>query len=184
MQDPTVTNWRTTNLAFVDLELSGLNPHVHEILEIGLILVVRQPELGVIEEWESKVKPEHIETADPDSLKVNGYNGEEWKDALSLDEALNVFLPKVGGAILVGQNVAWDWWFLKEALLQRNMPTPFVRQLLDIHSIAYAKLKDSPLAEFHLGQIGEFLGILQAERHRALADARRAFEVYKKLLST
>lgn len=183
MQDPTATNWRTTNLAFVDLELTGLNPHVHEILEIGLIRV-KQPKLDVIEEWETKVKPEHIETADPDSLKVNGYTDEEWKDAPTLDEALKIFLPKVEGAILVGQNVAWDWWFLKEALLARNIPTPFVRQLLDIHSIAYAKLKNAPIEEFHLGQIADYLGISQPERHRALADARRAYEVYKKLLST
>ena len=51
------------NLAFIDIETTGLNLLKHEIIEIGCVLTT--PELKVIEEFELKIKPEHIENADP-----------------------------------------------------------------------------------------------------------------------
>ena len=51
------------NLAFIDIETTGLNLIEHEIIEIGC--VVTAPNLKVIEEFKLKIKPERIEDAEP-----------------------------------------------------------------------------------------------------------------------
>lgn len=54
-------------LAFTDVETTGLDPHIHEIIEIGLVLVEHK-DLTVVEELNLKIKPEHIETATAEAL--------------------------------------------------------------------------------------------------------------------
>ena len=67
------------NFAFIDIETTGLNLLAHEIIEIGCVLAT--PKLKVIEEFELKIKPKHIENSDPVALKVNHYNEKDWEDA-------------------------------------------------------------------------------------------------------
>jgi oligoribonuclease (3'-5' exoribonuclease) len=50
------------NLAFIDIETTGLNLINNEIIEIGCVITT--PKLEIIEEFEIKIKPEHIENAD------------------------------------------------------------------------------------------------------------------------
>ena len=44
----------------------------HEIIEIGCVITT--PRLEIIEKFELKIKPKHIEDADPIALKINHYN--------------------------------------------------------------------------------------------------------------
>ena len=82
------------NLAFIDIETTGLSPLKHEIIEIGCVLV--SPDLKVLEEFELKIKPENIEAADPLSLKINHYNERDWQKALTLGKAMKFFSKKSG----------------------------------------------------------------------------------------
>ncbi|MCR4306655.1 MAG: exonuclease domain-containing protein, partial [Candidatus Yonathbacteria bacterium] len=91
------------NLAFIDLETTGLELKKHEIIEIGCIVARQIPRessetggayLEIIEEFEIKVKPEHIETADPVGLEINGYREDDWKDAVTLPEAMRIVAEK------------------------------------------------------------------------------------------
>ena len=54
---------RKHNLAFIDIETTGLNLLKHEIIEIGCVLTT--PDLKVIEDFELKIKPENIEECQP-----------------------------------------------------------------------------------------------------------------------
>ncbi len=72
---------RKHNLAFVDIETTGLNLIEHEIIEIGCI--VTDASLNIIKEFELKIKPKHIKTSDPIALKINHYDLEDWKGAVS-----------------------------------------------------------------------------------------------------
>ena len=83
---------KTHNLAFIDIETTGLNFLKHEIIEIGC--VVTTPNLEIIEEFELKIKPENIENADPVALKVNHYNSSDWEGAMSLEKAINILCKK------------------------------------------------------------------------------------------
>ena len=73
---------RKHNLAFIDIETTGLDVIDHEIIEIGCVLTT--PNLKVIEEFELKIKPEHLEIADPTAMKINHYKEELWIDAIGL----------------------------------------------------------------------------------------------------
>ena len=69
---------KTAPISFIDLEMTGLEGTRHEIVEIGL-LKVSQPDLEIIESWDVKVKPQNIAVADPEALKICGYDEEKWK---------------------------------------------------------------------------------------------------------
>src|SRR3989344_2899849 len=172
---------RKHNLAFIDIETTGLNLLKHEIIEIGGVSTT--PELNVLEEFELKIKPEKIETADRTALKINHYTPERWVSALSFSEAMQVFSEKVQNAIMVGHNVAFDAGFLEAAWSRANITNTLHYHKLDTISIAWAKLHREPdLEHFSLRELCLRFGIENKEAHTALSDARATYELYKKLM--
>ncbi len=169
------------NLAFIDIETTGLNVLVHEIVEIGCVLTTSQYE--VIEEFDLKIKPERIEDAEPVSLKISGYNEKEWQGAHTLSEAMKIFSAKTKDFIMVGQNVAFDSGFLEHAFAKTKISNSMHYHKLDTISIAWAKLHREPdLEHFSLREMCLRFGIKNDSPHRALSDARATFELYKKLM--
>ena len=170
------------NLAFIDIEATGLDVIKHEIIEIGCVLTT--PDLKIIEEFELKIKPEYIENADPVSLKISHYNKENWKDAYSLEKAMKILSKKTKDCIMVGQNVAFDSGFLEHAYSQTSIVNSMHYHKLDTISIAWAKLhKDPNLEHFSLREMCVRFGIKNEHAHTALSDARATYELYKKLMS-
>ena len=172
---------RRHNFAFIDIETTGLNVLENEIIEIGCVLTT--PQLEVIEEFELKIKPEHIENADPISLKISHYDPKNWELAHTLSEAMEILSTKVKDHIMVGQNIAFDSGFLEYAFLKTQKSNPMHYHKLDTISIAWAKLfKNSDLKHFSLREMCLRFGIKNENAHTALADARATFELYKKLM--
>ena len=136
---------RKHNFAFIDIETTGLNLLQHEIIEIGCVLTT--PELEVIEEFELKIKPEHIENADPVALKVNHYDPAKWKKAYTLEKAMKIFSEKVKNCIMVGHNVAFDAGFLEYAFNKTDLQNTMHYHKLDTVSIAWAKMHKNPKLE-------------------------------------
>jgi len=172
---------RKYNLAFIDIETTGLNVVKHEIIEIGCVLTT--PELQVIEEFEIKIKPERPEDADPVALKINQYDPNSWQKALKLKDGMNVLAKKVKGCIMVGHNVAFDSGFLEHAFQETGVSSDMHIHKLDTVSIAWAKLHLSPdLEHFSLRELCLRFGIKNERSHTALSDARATYELYKKLM--
>lgn len=168
-------------ITLFDLELTGLDPVQHEIIEIGAY-ILEQPTLAVRETFEAKVKPEHVETADPESLKIAGYNEEQWQNARPLKEVLAEFAEKGRGTILCGQNVAFDFAFLRKALAEQNVPFRFHHHVLDVMSMAFLKWYNHETIErFGLTEMTTVLGVDRGQAHRALEDVKATYEVLKKL---
>lgn len=179
------------NLAFVDLETTGTNPEKHEIIEIGCIVVEqvprvgRGPELKKIDELDIKVQPEHMERAEPAALRVNGYNEADWLFATDLKTALETLAHKTRGCIIVGQNIAFDWAFLEKGFEKTGILHQFHDyHMLDLVSLAYAKLYDDPNynQKFGLRFLCERFGVKNEKAHSAMSDIQATLEVYKKLL--
>jgi len=172
-------------LAFVDLETTGLNPHKHEIIEIGC-LIAKQNDTGewvVSEEFEFKVQPEHIETAEPEALRINHYDESTWMFGHSQQEALKTLSKKCDGCVMVGQNVSFDYAFLATKFGKYDIADPFFYAKLDTISLAYMRFrKDSEMTSFTLRELCEKLGVQNNKAHTALADIRATFEVFKKLM--
>jgi DNA polymerase-3 subunit epsilon len=173
---------RRHNLAFIDIETTGLDVIDHEIIEIGCVLTT--PKLEVIEEFELKIKPEHIEIADPTAMKINHYDESLWQDAHTLKEAIKILSEKVLDAIMVGQNVAFDFSFLEHAFAKTKIKNSMHYHKLDTISIAWAKLhEDTEFKHFSLRDMCLRFDIENEKAHSALSDARATYEVYKKLMN-
>lgn len=155
-----------------DLETTGLKPRWHEIIEIGAIRVSADltRELG---QFERKIQPTHIETADPESLRVNGYQPDRWNEAMELKKALSEFAAFIKGGLIAGYNVAFDWMFLREACVQNAISLDIDYHIFDVFSVAWLHsqtfAKPKSLSLTNLAQLYELPP--QPEPHTALADA-------------
>ncbi|HTP56670.1 MAG TPA: 3'-5' exonuclease [Candidatus Paceibacterota bacterium] len=174
------TRLKERPLAFVDLEFTGLQAH-HEILQIGCVLV-SQPDLNVIREWQVRVKPEHIGDADPKALELVGYSEEVWSEAVPLKDALTQFNEVVNGAVLVGFNVVWDVFFLKKSYAEVRVAPTFHWQVLDVLSMAFLELYDSDLKGFRMRELVHRFAMPEQQKwHDAFIDARATLAIYREL---
>jgi DNA polymerase-3 subunit epsilon len=179
------------NLAFIDVETTGLDADQHELIEIGCVVARQVPQSGkgpmleILDEFEYKILPEHLETADPESLAINGYTDEKWVGAISLEDAMEKFSDRVRGASFVAHNAFFDYAFIEHAFKKTGVKNFMHYHRLDTVSIAFAKLYDKTEVEkFSLRFLCEYFGVKNKNAHTALSDARATFEVYKKLLSS
>ncbi len=172
-------------LAFVDLETTGINPFKHEIIEIGCLIAKQNDnnEWVVTEEFEFKVKPDHIETAENEALRINRYDESAWMFGHTQEEALKTLSQKCEGCVMVGQNVSFDYAFLATKFGEYNIKDPFFYAKLDTISLAYMRFrKDETMTSFTLRELCERLGIKNEKAHSALADIRATYEIFKKLM--
>ena len=177
------------NLAFIDVETTGFDPIKNEMIEIAGIVAKqipqagRGPKLEIIDEFEFKIKPEHLETADPEALRINGYNEAEWLFAPSLTEVMKAISEKTIDAILVAQNVMFDHGFLQAAFQKTGVQNKMHYHKLDLIPMAFAKLyHDEKAVHFNLRALAEYFSIKNEKAHSALSDIRTTFEIYKRLL--
>lgn len=170
-------------LAFTDVETTGLDVDRHEIIEIGLVLV-RQGDLELLDEWGTKVKPLHPERISAASQVVNGFDEHEWEGAPGIAFALQQYSSRVQGALFAGWNVRFDVKFLEKAFREQGKQFNDVMDYhaFDVIPLAMEALRSQQLKELTLSGVAQALGIPpEPEIHRALNGARLAFEVYKKL---
>jgi DNA polymerase-3 subunit epsilon/ATP-dependent DNA helicase DinG len=149
----------------LDLETTGLDPDVDEIIEVAAI---RFDADGVIDTYQSMVNPgRRLE------YRISLLTG---IDASSLDHAphfgslaaeIEQFL---GLDPIVGQNPTFDTTFLARKGVQVFGPT------YDTFDLAAIMLPG--LTQKSLGGIADHLGIEFTVRHRALADAEAAMRVF------
>jgi len=174
---------RAEALFVVDLEMSGSNALMHEVLDVAGIRVGLESGLPEVEAWGAKVKPRHIGNAIPAAIKVVGYSPKAWKDAADLETAFDRFTEVGRDAVIAGWGIAQDMAFIVESLRRLNRPWPFAPVALDVQPIARLRLKSGGQVDrFNLGHVADRLGIGRMGEHGALADAYATFDVLVKLL--
>ena len=180
---------RVTDLAFVDIETTGLDARINEIIEIAVVRVRQiwnegeKPKFEKISEWSAKIKPERLYSVDPAALRVNGYIASDWTESILLKDALEIFVEKTEGAIMVAHNVAFDSNFIEENFARFNIKNKMHYHRLDTVSLAFGLLHNIPeVGRFSLGELCKYFGIVNEKAHSALFDARADFELFKKLM--
>jgi DNA polymerase III epsilon subunit-like protein len=181
MKDKQEIQVRDLDLIFVDTELTGLDSK-HEIVEIGFVKV-KAGTYDVITEKVIKIKPMRLQDANPDSLVISGYNAKDWADAVDLKTGLEEFLSYTEDCMLVGQNLAIDWFFIKKSLDECGLKANYYYKGLDTFTLAWSVLKDDPaLKRFSLSELAPRFNIDPGIHHRALDDAKTTFQVFLELI--
>ena len=169
-------------LAFIDVETTGLDPTRHEIVEIGVVRV-RGDTLAEIDRTDVRIRPQHLDRADPSALALNGYSEGAWENATDLAEALDFVAPLLGGAIMAGHNVSFDRGFLDASWSRTGVRPPEMdHHVLDTATLAWPLLAAGLVDSLSLRDVCGRLGVSLEEPHRALADAFRSLEVARRIL--
>ena len=171
-------------IAFVDVETTGLDPELHEIIELAIV-PARLPDLVEGPAYNVLIQPQHIETASSKALEINGYNAEDWQCATTLENALGTaaFLV-LDGAMLAGHNVQFDERFLRVAFERCGLPWPDVGyRRLDTMSLAAPLWLSGKSTGASLDAVCKAIGIERPSPHRALADAQACLQVARYMLT-
>jgi DNA polymerase III epsilon subunit-like protein len=168
--------------AFLDCEFGGLDPELHDITEIGLILTdYRLVELGETE-WKVRARAERIT---PEAAQISGYDPELWKSAVPLRQALTELAAQLpGGKTIVpaGQNVRMDVQFLERGFKSCGLPYPFDYHVIDLATLFYSwsLVAGEQVSALSLRQAARQAGLIQGPiPHRALADSRLTLESFR-----
>ena len=170
------------NLAFTDTETTGLDETQHELIEIATIIYNPHTD-QVIDEWEVKIQPQHIETARPKALQINGYINNPGLYTGNLNSALIKLNSLVSGCMLIGQGIEFDLRFLYYNMNALNIKPSFDRhRKIDCMSMAWFAVKDSDIPGMSLADLCDYFGVSNVGAHSALCDCRRTLEVYRALM--
>lgn len=168
--------------AFLDCEFGGLDPELHDITEIGVIVTdYRLAELAE-GEWKVRARPERVSTG---AAQMSGWSEAGWADARPLREvlvAIGAMLPKGAKVVPAGQNVRMDVMFLERAYRRCRISNPFDYHVIDlvtlfyVHSLACGEA----VPALSLRQAAVAAGLAEGPvAHRALADARLTLETFR-----
>jgi DNA polymerase III epsilon subunit-like protein len=173
----------------VDVETSGLDPHLNGLVEIGALWITG-PRVG--EEFDLACRPRPGAVIDGKAIEVNGCNWLGNTGVLTEGQAITEFCSWVGEGkvLLAGMNPYCDLSFLRAAHRQLPYPRctfPFSHRTLDMHTlaIAYAAARGEqiPATGYHTDAILELLGLPPEPRpHRAICGARCEAEAFRILL--
>ncbi len=101
----------------IDLEMTGLNAKTDHILEVGAVRVRNHQavdKFGAILCQNVKI-PEKV-------TELTGITEAMVQGGMEKEEAMRQFFEFIGEDIIVGQNVIFDYGFLKQWAVNHNMP--------------------------------------------------------------
>jgi DNA polymerase III epsilon subunit-like protein len=166
----------------MDCEFGGLDPDLHDITEIAVIVTdYRLAEIGS-GEWRIRARPERV-TAE--AAEISGYDAAAWASAPPIRQALEelvALLPQDKTIVPAGQNVRMDVQFLERAFKKCGRPFPFDYHVIDLATLFYAwsLVIGEPVAALSLRQAALSAGLIQGSvPHRAMADTRLTLETFR-----
>lgn len=156
----------------IDLEMTGLSAKTDQIIEIGAIKI---KENRIVERFGTLVNPAcKIPTRVVD---LTGITDEMVQEGMEKDEAVSQLLDFIEGQILVGQNIGFDYSFLKQWAV--NHKRHLEVKACDTLKIARVLLPaEQPK---NLEALCSYFGIERAREHRAMDDAIETWQVFEKL---
>lgn len=157
----------------LDIETSGFDPGVNEILEVGFVLFeIEDLRFKILEEWTQVFKPS--KEVPPQILGLTGLSQKELDEAPQFTEYQKFLQEKLGNGIIVGHNVGFDIKFLQSFGLK------FSGAVIDTLDLVQFLLPTHH--SYNLENLMHTFGIRHKEAHRALPDAKATITVLEKLL--
>ena len=164
-------------LAFVDLEMTGLDPVKDRVVEI----CVERVRGGVVEQrLHTLVRPETMAAADAvGNVHVHGIDAEALLHAPTFADLKDQVAALFDGAILVAHGASWDVSFLEAEMARagRPMPLPFYVDTLNLSRRTFS------LAKHSLDALREHFGLDRSRAHRADSDVTALRAVWEKCIA-
>jgi len=170
-------NMNDRDLLFFDTETTGFELD-KELIEIGAVRA-KAKTFEKLSEIDIKIRPQRLELADPEALRVVGFDEAEWRaEGVSLTQGIKEFLTLAENTMLVGHNLAFDWMHIQKAIEACGFEPTYFYKGLDIFSMAWLKFNGRPgLSRLSLEMANHF-GIDITRHHRAIDDARATYEIF------
>lgn len=158
----------------IDLEMTGLSAKNDKIIEIGAARV-RGGE--IVDTISTLVNPkQHI----PQRVQeLTGITDSDVEKAADMDEAVDNLLDFIGDDIILGQNVTFDYSFLKQWAV--NHKRTLSLNAYDTLKIARKCLPAEQSKK--LEDLCEYFDVSRENAHRALDDAIETKQIFEKLLA-
>lgn len=182
-------NFRTP-LVFIDLEMSGPDPTVHQITEISALLCDPK-NFGVIDQFghrfkaaQGKTPKQVLEEANPVAVQKTGLQEMDLMFGMAPEQGvkeLKKWLPKE--YLFVGYNLMLDFLFLRKAC---NPEVSFNYRFVDVSTLAeifYAEegRKDTR-SSYSLHNLANSLNIETGKAHSSFEDVALVLKIFKKML--
>ena len=165
-----------SNYIIFDLETTGLSTDKDAVVEISALMVI---DGKIADEYSTLVNPGmHIPSI---ASSINGITDDMVKDAPSIEEALNGFIEFIGDLDLVGHNIyRFDMKFI-----QRDSERYFGKTLNNgvIDTLQLSRKYLPKLCSHSLGALATHYEVSYEGAHRALADCKINYQLYKCLLA-
>lgn len=156
----------------LDLEMTGLSAKTDQIIEIGAVKI---KDNHVVDTMECLVNPNcKIPTR---VVELTGITDEMTRNGRDKDEAIKELLEFIEGQILVGQNITFDYSFLKQWAV--NHKHPLEAKACDTLKIARVLLPAEQPKK--LESLCEYFGIQRTRAHRAIDDAKETWKIFERL---
>lgn len=156
----------------IDLEMTGLNAKTDRILEAGAVRVRG----GKITEYFSEIINPHIQL--PEKItELTGITNEMAESGGAAEDVLNRFLQFLGEDVLVGQNVIFDYGFLKQWAVNHKLALE--KKAVDTLKLARKFLPAEQKKD--LESLCLYFEVERKNAHRALADVLETQEIFEKL---
>lgn len=155
-----------------DLETTGLDYKTNKVTEIGAVKIKNG---RIVETFSTFVNPK--QPISMEITKLTGITNDMVKDAPLLEDVIPDFYKFTKNAVLVGQNVQFDFGFID--YYSRQIDYLFTNEMEDTMNIAK---KHIFLRNYKLKTISEALNVPLINAHRAINDAMATAKVFIKLI--
>ena len=163
-----------TSYVVLDVETTGLNTHIDEIIEIGAVRIENGVEVAEFSQLIDPGRPV------PDKVvEITGITSAMLRGKPKLMDVMPDFAKFCEGAVLVAHNAPFDIAFFRRAFAQANLPFDFA--VLD--TLALVRNQYPNFKSHKLGNVCKQLGVSLANAHRAVHDARATGLVLVRVLS-
>jgi DNA polymerase III epsilon subunit family exonuclease len=154
-----VATSRDGEFAVVDVETTGTDPKLSDLVEIAVVKVKGG---AITDRWSTLVNPGRPIIGN----QLHGLTDADVASAPSPSDAVQQALDFIGDAKVVGHNVGFDLGFLEEALPSAKFEPGTYLDTLTLAREGYPEI-----GQYKLETLSSFFGIDLSQNHRALPDA-------------
>ena len=157
----------------IDIETTGFNPQINEIIEIGAVKVCDNKITSI---FQSMVRP--MNPINSYISNLTGITNNMVAESNPIETVLDSFISFIGDTVLVGHNINLDVNFLYdhcETYLSKHLTNDYI----DIRELF--REQQSPVLNHKLAAMCEKCAIQNTNTHRALSDCLAAYNLYHSL---